>query len=117
MVCPNCQREIAANSNFCYFCGAQQAVRPAGQSPGAPPKRLTRSSVDCKLGGVCGGLADYLDTDSTLVRLIWVLVTLFTGLVFGLLAYLLAWLVMPRAPLPQPVAAPRASEPHAAPTQ
>jgi phage shock protein PspC (stress-responsive transcriptional regulator) len=46
--------------------------------------------------GVCGGLAEYFDVDSTLMRIIWVAVTIFThGL--GVPVYILLWLVMPRA--------------------
>ena len=101
MNCSKCQREITPNSNFCYYCGAQQQMPPVG----APviQKRLMRSATDNKIAGVCGGLAYYMDVDSTVVRLIWVLVTFFTGLVFGIVAYLVAWLVMPLAPVPNPV--------------
>ena len=59
-------------------------------------KKLYKSASDKKLAGVCGGLADYLDMDSTIVRLVWVLVSLAGGA--GLLAYLLAALIMPEAP-------------------
>jgi phage shock protein C len=54
-----------------------------------------RSSVDCKIAGVCGGIAEYMDVDPTVVRLVWVLITFFTGIVPGIVAYLVAWLVMP----------------------
>ena len=40
-------------------------------------KRLYRSETDRMLAGVCGGLADYLSVDATLIRLIWALVVLF----------------------------------------
>jgi phage shock protein C len=117
MMCPTCHREIAEYSNFCYYCGARQQTAPAGIP--APQKRLMRSSVDCKIAGVCGGIAEYLDVDSTIVRLVWVLVFIFTGFVPGGLAYLIAWIVMPQAPLPVVVAAPQAppnSAPHPAQT-
>jgi phage shock protein C len=98
MTCPNCHRDIAEYSNFCYFCGAKQARAPGG-TPVA--RRLMRSSTDCKLAGVCGGIAEYLDVDSTVIRLIWVLLVLFpVPLVPAILGYCVAWLVMPRAPLP-----------------
>ncbi len=57
------------------------------------PRRLERSSTDRVIGGVCGGLAKYLNMDPTLVRVLTVLIALFTG--FGLLAYLVALLVIP----------------------
>jgi phage shock protein PspC (stress-responsive transcriptional regulator) len=63
--------------------------------PGAPQKRLTRSLYDKKIAGVCGGLAEYLDVDSTLIRLIWLVFVIFP-IPMGLIAYLLAWIVIPR---------------------
>ena len=60
-------------------------------------KKLTRSATDKKLDGVCGGIAEYLDVDSTVVRLAWVLFTLFIGA--GILAYIIALLVMPNPPV------------------
>ncbi len=56
MTCPNCQREIADYSNFCYYCGSRQQSAPP-RSPLAA-KRLMRSSIDSKIGGVCAGFAD-----------------------------------------------------------
>ncbi len=59
-------------------------------------KRLYKSSTDKKLDGVCGGIAEYFDIDSTLVRLAWVLFSLAGG--SGLLAYIIAAIVIPRHP-------------------
>ena len=59
-------------------------------------KKLYRSKTDKKLAGVCGGLAKYLNMDVSVVRLIWILVTLFAGA--GLLAYLICALVIPEEP-------------------
>ena len=59
-------------------------------------KKLYRSKTDKKLCGVCGGLAEYLGIDSTVVRLILVLAVLFAGV--GFLAYIIAALVMPVKP-------------------
>ena len=56
-------------------------------------KRLYKSSVDKKLCGVCGGVAEYFDLDPTLVRLAWVAFTLLGG--SGILAYIIAAIVMP----------------------
>ena len=56
-------------------------------------KRLYKSNSDKKLAGVCGGLAEYFDVDSTIIRLAWVLFTLAGGA--GLLAYIIAAIVMP----------------------
>lgn len=56
-------------------------------------RRLYRSESDRILGGVCGGLAEVYDIDPTLIRL--VAVALFFGAGTGLLAYLVAWLIIP----------------------
>lgn len=96
MYCPNCSKEIADGSKFCYNCGAKLAA----DAPPAPSssRRLTRSSTDKKIGGVCAGLADYFDLDPTIVRVVWLLAVLFAGT--GLLVYLILWIVLPMAPLP-----------------
>ena len=60
-------------------------------------KKLYRSITDKKLAGVCGGLAEYLGMDSTIVRLILVLAVLFAGV--GVLAYIIAALVIPNPPV------------------
>ena len=99
MICLTCQREIADYSNYCNMCGAKQQPIVTGG------KRLTRSSTNHKLAGVCGGIAEYLNVDPTLVRLVWALLSLIPGCVFGgILAYLLAWMIIPKAPLALPPA-------------
>lgn len=100
MVCPNCHKEIADGSKFCYSCGSAQAA--AGGATAIPPipKRLMRSSTDKKLGGVCAGLADYFDLDPTIVRVVWLLAVLFGGV--GILLYIILWIVLPIAPLGLP---------------
>jgi phage shock protein C len=60
-------------------------------------KKLYRSNRDKIIGGVCGGLADYFEVDVTLVRVI-VLVLMF-AYGFGILAYILAMIIIPREPL------------------
>lgn len=56
-------------------------------------KKLTRSN-NKMLGGVCAGLAEYLGLDPTIVRVVWVLMVLFAG--FGILLYIILWLIMPK---------------------
>ena len=58
--------------------------------------KLYKSSTDKKLAGVCGGIAEYFNIDSTLVRLGWVLFSLLGG--SGLLAYIIAAIIMPDRP-------------------
>ena len=57
--------------------------------------RLMRSRTEVIIAGVCGGLAEYFAIDPVIVRLIFVLVTLTSGI--GLLVYPILWMVMPRA--------------------
>ncbi len=59
-------------------------------------KKLYKSSTDKKLAGVCGGIADYFDVDSTLIRLAWIIAAFALGT--GLLAYIICALVMPDQP-------------------
>ena len=81
---------------------------PADVDAGA--RRLSRSRVDRKLAGVCGGLAEYLGADSTVVRLIWAVLTVVPGaIVLGIVAYLVAWFIMPGSPAPHASAAPSVS--------
>ena len=56
-------------------------------------KKLHKSQTDKKLCGVCGGIAEYFNIDPTLVRLLWILVSLAGGA--GLLAYIIAAVIMP----------------------
>lgn len=63
---------------------------------GTGGRRLVRSATDQKLGGVCGGLAEYFGVDSTVVRLVWAILSIIPGcIVLGVLAYLVAWFIMP----------------------
>ena len=57
-------------------------------------KRLSRSN-NKMIGGVCAGIADYLGLDPTIVRIVWVLMLFFAG--FGILLYLILWIIMPKA--------------------
>lgn len=89
MTCHRCSKEIDADSAFCRHCGA--AVHETRR-----PRRLTRRPSEGKLGGVCAGIARYLDTDSTIVRLAWVILSVVPGFVIGgLIAYAAAWALVP----------------------
>ena len=90
MFCPQCGREYAQQVNFCSHCGSAM-FRPA-----SPAKKLARSKRDKKIAGVCAGFADYLDLDVTLVRMIWLMLAFLGG--WGLIAYLVAWIIMPEEP-------------------
>jgi len=100
MKCVRCSQEIDTDSTFCRHCGAP--VREQNQ-----PRRLTRLPSQGKLGGVCAGLAAYLGTDSTIVRLVWVLLAVVPGVIIGgVIAYVVAWVLLPvdRTEAPQGVA-------------
>ena len=62
-------------------------------------RRLTKSRSDRMIDGVCGGVGEYFGLDSTLVRIAWVLLTLFGGV--GIVLYILAMIIMPKNPNPQ----------------
>jgi len=58
-------------------------------------KKLYLSNSDRKIGGVCGGLGEYFERDSTLFRVIFILVAILSmGL--GVLAYIAMWIIIPR---------------------
>lgn len=59
-------------------------------------KKLYLSQTDKKLCGVCGGIAEYFGIDSTLVRLVWIVLSLFSAGFPGLIAYILACLIIPK---------------------
>ena len=61
-------------------------------------KRLYRSETNKVFAGICGGVGEYFEIDPVLVRLVWLLVVMFTGIVPGLLTYILAVYIIPKAP-------------------
>lgn len=62
-----------------------------------PRERLMRDVQNKKIAGVCAGVAEYLDVDVTLVRILWAALTLTAGI--GVIAYVVGWIVMPKAPV------------------
>ena len=89
MTCTRCHQGIETDSAYCRHCGARTGA------PGAP-RRLIRRPDDGRIGGVCAGMAEYFDTDVTLVRAVWVVLAIVPGAIIGgLLAYLVAWLLIP----------------------
>jgi phage shock protein C len=78
------------------------STAPASLETGS--RRLTRSRTDRMLAGVCGGLAEYLGVDSTVVRVVWAVLTIIPGaILLGVVAYLVAWLIMPTAAADAPI--------------
>lgn len=73
------------------------------------PKRLYRSNTNRIIAGVCGGIAEYLDVDPTLMRIVWVLLTIFGG--WGILLYIAAVIIIPRNPSTTPAGTTQTSDP------
>ena len=79
--------------------------------PGAPPvaggaavpRRLYRSVTNRKLSGVCGGLAEYFGSDPVAIRLAALVLMVLTGIVPGVIAYIVAALVIPDRPATEPL--------------
>ena len=97
MYCNACGKIIAEDGRFCSHCGNVVGAPPM-------PRKLTRSRSDRKIGGVCAGLAQYLELDTSLVRILWFFITLACGIFPGIVAYVLGWIIIPEEPLLLPVA-------------
>ena len=64
----------------------------------ASGKKLYRSTNNKMIAGVCGGLAEYFNVDPSIIRLIYVVLTIFTVAFPGIIIYIIAALVMPQDP-------------------
>lgn len=104
MFCCKCGTDLPDTTKFCGECGTAtgHGWRPAGT---LPVERLSRPRYDKKIAGVCAGFARYLNVDVTLVRVVWLILTFWPIPISGVLAYIIAWMVIPRDPLalPEPV--------------
>lgn len=58
-------------------------------------RRLVRTRNDRVIAGVCGGIARYFGWDSTIVRIFYVLISIFSAAFPGILVYIILWIVMP----------------------
>lgn len=96
MYCTQCGTQMNDDTRFCGQCGKSAG----GPTPGAEKPsyqtqpRLTRDMTNKKIAGVCAGLARHLDWDVTLVRVLFLACVVLHG--FGLVAYIIAWICMPR---------------------
>jgi len=61
---------------------------------------------EAKIAGVCAGFARYFGLDVTLVRVLWVVLTVFPVPMFGVVSYIVAWIVMPKDPVTVPARVP-----------
>lgn len=92
MFCTQCGSQLRDEDRFCSQC-----AHPTGQGGsyrGPEQQFLTRDSRNKKIAGVCAGFGRYLDVDPVLVRIIWLALAFGTGI--GFIAYVIAWIVMPK---------------------
>ncbi|NIM12352.1 MAG: PspC domain-containing protein [Candidatus Aminicenantes bacterium] len=60
-------------------------------------KRLKRSRKSRMIAGVCGGIAEYFDVDPTIVRIVYVLVSILSVAFPGILVYIIMWIIIPES--------------------
>lgn len=93
MPCTRCSYNLPEDANFCLKCGTDQHAPTASQRTG---RFLRRSATNRKIAGVCGGIAEHLNADVTFVRVLLIIMMILPGVVVGgVIAYLLAWILMP----------------------
>lgn len=103
MFCTKCGTQLKEQDRFCSTCGAGTT---RGFAPPLTEARLSRPMSEAKIAGVCAGFARYFGLDVTLVRVLWVVLTVFPMPCFGVVAYIVAWIVMPKDPVALPARMP-----------
>lgn len=101
--CGNCGKAMNEDARFCSACGTQTAVPPSGYAAfqATVQTRMIRPRVGRMVAGVCQGLALNYRWDVVWVRIITVLLTIFSSGA-GLVAYVVFWIIMPEEPLALP---------------
>jgi phage shock protein C len=109
MFCTRCGIELDEKACYCSQCGKGTGNAPPQFTASSTTRvPLSRPREGKKIAGVCAGFARYLDVDVTLVRIIWVILTVIPP-VPGLIAYIVCMFAMPKDPLP--LAAPLSTAP------
>jgi phage shock protein C len=107
MFCTRCGNELREQDKFCPSCGVATARADSGPAAwNQPEQRLSRPMNEAKIAGVCAGFARYFGLDVVLVRVLWVVITVFPLPCFGLVSYIVAWIVMPKDPVTSVVRVP-----------
>lgn len=93
MFCTRCGSESDEKARYCSACGHPTKLAEATANP-YMSSRLALDTENKKIAGVCAGFARYLGVEVLLVRIVWLALALGAG--FGFIAYLIAWILMPR---------------------
>ena len=89
MYCTKCGLELRGEDVYCSRCGISTGRGIAAITP----RRLLLDKSNKKIAGVCAGFARYFEVDIILMRVLWLAISLCTGV--GFIAYFVAWIVMP----------------------
>jgi phage shock protein C len=93
MYCTKCGIELRSDDRFCSRCGNRIAAGTAPDAVPNMPRAPMLEKRNKKIAGVCAGFATYLGVDVVLVRVLWLGISLCTGV--GFFVYLAAWIVVP----------------------
>ena len=91
MYCSQCGKLIQDDANLCAYCGNRIGT--------AARRQLIRPRAGRKVAGVAAAFAAYFQIDVTLVRVLWLLAEVFT-IPLAIVAYIVAWIVIPEEPKP-----------------
>ena len=92
MYCCRCGVQMPDQAKYCMECGA-----PSAKAEGSGGRKtLIRPRNKVKIAGVCAAFAEYFDVDVTLIRVLWLALCIWPVPLFGVIAYFIAWIAIPR---------------------